>query len=73
MVNMKYHALVPISSIMSNGQGIIFCRAKKLAMWLANEILKDKYVVSVLAGELDVVKWAELLKRLVELLCKYTN
>jgi len=60
---MKYQALVSISSVLSVGQGIIFCRTKKMAKWLADEMLKDHYVVSMLTGDLDVVDRAEVLKR----------
>ena len=69
--NMKYQALVSISSILSVGQGIIFCKTKETARWLAKEMLNDKYVVSMLTGELDVVKRAEVLKRFVDLLNNY--
>ena len=68
---MKYQALVSINAFLSVGQGIIFCRTKEMARWLATEMLKDKFVVSLLTGELDVVKRAEVLKRLVDLPCKH--
>ena len=64
--SMKYQALVSISSILSVGQGIIFCKTKQTARWLAKQMLTDGYVVSMLTGELDVVKRAEVLKRFVD-------
>ena len=70
---MKYQALVSISSVLSVGQGIIFCRTKKMAKWLADEMLKDHYVVSMLTGDLDVVDRAEVLKRLIDLFSDNTS
>ena len=60
---MKYQAIVSVNSVLNVGQGIIFCRTKKTAKWLAEEMLKDKFVVSLLTGDLDVAERANVLKK----------
>lgn len=59
----KYKVLLGLSSVLSVGQGIIFCHTKRMASWLANLMLQDKYVVALLSGELDVEQRARIIKR----------
>jgi len=59
----KYEALNNLMTVITVGQGMIFCHTKKTASWLAAKMKEERYIVALLSGDLESVERAQVLKR----------
>ncbi|XP_076472481.1 ATP-dependent RNA helicase DDX19A-like [Babylonia areolata] len=62
----KYSAICNIYGSISVGQSVIFCKKRRTAAWLVEQMVKDSHAVALLTGELSIEERADVINRFRE-------